>query len=158
MDKSWIYEADRLKSAKYSDGVQDFMSVAHSYADSRGMIRCPCKRCKNVLFKHVDKMEDHLYIIGFDQSYTHWVFHRESISEVSNRVVTLKPEPRSEDFGGNINDDMRDMLEDFEAGAEVDENTGENILGPETVDSGSGDGFSAYTKLWADAEIGRAHV
>ncbi|KAB1200996.1 hypothetical protein CJ030_MR0G005320 [Morella rubra] len=41
MDRSWIYEADRLKSVMYSDGVQDFMSVARSYADSRGLIRCP---------------------------------------------------------------------------------------------------------------------
>ena len=71
MDKSWNYEADRLKSAKYSDGVRDFMSVARSYADSRRLIRCPCKRYKNVLFKHVDEMEDHLFIIWFDQSYTH---------------------------------------------------------------------------------------
>ncbi|KAB1200967.1 D-xylose-proton symporter-like 3, chloroplastic [Morella rubra] len=96
MDKSWIYEADRLKSAKYSDGVRDFMSVARSYADSQN-----------------DKMSI------------------ESISEVSNRVVTLEPEPSSEDSEGNINDDMRDMLEDFEVGAGVDENAGENMLGPE---------------------------
>ena len=124
MDKSWIYEADRLKSVKYSDGVRDFMSVARSYADSRGMIRCPCKRCKNVLFKHVDEMEDHLYIIGFDQSYTNWVFHEESISEVPNRVVTLEPEPSREESEGNINDDIRDILEDFKARAGVDENAG----------------------------------
>ena len=124
MDKSWIYEADRLKSVKYSDDVRDFMSVVRSYADSRGLIRCPCKRCKNVLFKHLDKMEYHLFIIGFDQSYIHWVFHGESILVVSNQVVTLEPEPSNKDSEGDINDDMRDMLEYYEAGAGVDENAG----------------------------------
>ena len=43
------------------------------------------------------------------------------------------------------------MLEDFEVGVVVDENACQNILGLETVESGSGDGFLAYTKLWADA-------
>ena len=32
-------------------------------------------------------MEDHLFIIEFDQSYTHLVFHGESISEVSEEVT-----------------------------------------------------------------------
>ena len=76
------------------------MSVDHSYADNRGLIRCPCKRCKNVLFKCVDEMDDHLFIIGFDQSYTHWVFHGESILELYNWVVTLEPKPSSEDYEG----------------------------------------------------------
>ena len=48
---------------------------------------------------------------------------------------------------GNINDDMRDMLEYFEAGAGVDWNAGQNIPSLETNESGSGAGFSAYTKL-----------
>lgn len=109
IDKKWIYEANRLKSLKYSEGVWDFMSLALNYADSHGQIRCPCKKCKNVLFQRVQKMKNHLFIIRFDQSYTYWVFHRESITSPYSRVVILEPKPSNGDSEENINDDMREM-------------------------------------------------
>ncbi|KAB1206486.1 hypothetical protein CJ030_MR7G000058 [Morella rubra] len=43
----------------------DFMSVARSYADSRGLIRCPCKKCENELFQRVaESSPDRLAMSG----------------------------------------------------------------------------------------------
>ena len=66
--------------------------------------------------------------------------------------MTLEREPSSEDSEGDINDDMREMLEYFEAGGRVDRNTRQNMLGPKTNELRYSDRFFAYTKLWANAE------
>ena len=74
MDKGWVYEKNRF-GEKYSEGVRGFVGMAARCVDSRGQIRCPCRKCRNVVFQVLDKMEDHIYINGFDVSYMLWVFH-----------------------------------------------------------------------------------
>lgn len=69
IDKSWIYEQDRC-GTKYNHNIREFMRhLATNWADSRGMIRCPCRKCKNVNIQKIGEIEDHLYINAFYQSY-----------------------------------------------------------------------------------------
>ena len=78
MDKSWVYEKNRF-GEKYAEGVRGFVRMAACCVDSRSKIRCPCRKCRNVVFQLLDKMEDHIYINGFDVSYMLWVFHGKGI-------------------------------------------------------------------------------
>lgn len=55
------------------------MEMARPCVDSRDRIRCPCRKCKNFMLETVRNMEDHLFINGFDATYTNWVHHGEII-------------------------------------------------------------------------------
>lgn len=69
MDKSLINEKDRF-SARYKVGVIQFMQKERSFIDSHARIRCPCKKCKNVILETVHHMKNQLFIYGFNASYT----------------------------------------------------------------------------------------
>ena len=62
---------------EYKEGVKKFMEFARYRADSGNRIRCPCRKCKNMIHKTLDKVEDDLFIVGIDQGYTWWIHHGE---------------------------------------------------------------------------------
>ena len=52
MDKSWMALAATTKgriSEQYVKGVKSFVQFAIAVIDEEGKIRCPCKKCVNVL-------------------------------------------------------------------------------------------------------------
>ncbi|GJY56514.1 hypothetical protein Tco_0455629 [Tanacetum coccineum] len=57
-DKSWL-EKPR-GSREFYDGVQKFVAHCTPLVNSAGKIRCPCKRCRNILFKPIEWIGDHI--------------------------------------------------------------------------------------------------
>ena len=102
-DKSWINLRDRL-SDEYWNGAMEFVKKARNFVNDRGLVRCPCKKCVNVLHQPIEVMEAHIIDHGFDPFYKMWVFHGEE-DESTDQVM---PEEGRVD-----NDEVLDVLNDF---------------------------------------------
>lgn len=89
--------------------------------------------------KEIGEMEDYFYINGFDQSYKGWLLREKKISATYSRVLTQVHEMSSEKSEGDINEDIRDMLNNFEAKAEVEDNVAKSSHGPVSDVLGSGE-------------------
>ena len=76
MGKSWMHETDRA-SKRYIEGVKQFINMAHGHADRLDRIKCPCRKCTNRFYHHVDAVETHLILNRIDLDYTEWIFHGE---------------------------------------------------------------------------------
>ena len=122
---------------------------------SRGHIRCPCQKCRNIVFQMLDKMEDHIYINGFDVSYMLWVFHGEGIQLASNlsQESSANLPHIDEDLERDSSDGMEEMLTDIHAGLEG------GVAGVKTKNPNirktptSGPKASTpFDKLWEEAE------
>ncbi|XP_042950344.1 uncharacterized protein LOC122282460 [Carya illinoinensis] len=111
MDKAWMHIEDRLGSNEYGEGVRQFMAMAQAHAPGHDHIRCPCRRCRNRAFHPLSMVEDHLFIIGIEQTYTKWIFHGEDDPFLD---VTFSDDDHVDTSAYNdYIDDMDDMLDDI---------------------------------------------
>jgi ferredoxin-thioredoxin reductase catalytic subunit len=80
-DRSWIYRdsPQGLQMMNYCNGVQGFINFAISILRnfSRGDIRCPCRKCKNKKYLHLDIVMMHLLHKGFMEDYLCWYAYGE---------------------------------------------------------------------------------
>ncbi|XP_042979992.1 uncharacterized protein LOC122310182 [Carya illinoinensis] len=145
MDKAWMSIEDRFMSNEYAMGVSHFMNMAKEHAQGGIDIRCPCRRCRNMLFQPITTVEEHLFIIGIDPSYKDWIFHGEE------EVLDVNSSEEGDDASGNdaYIDDMDELLDDIQAGASMDQSGGSHIPGIDGVTPG---GSSAtFSELLEDA-------
>ncbi|XP_042950146.1 uncharacterized protein LOC122282038 [Carya illinoinensis] len=112
MDRSWMNLPDRLRSPAYAEGVNHFLTLARSHAMGSDRIRCPCRLCSNNLFLPFREVETHLFIKGFNPTYTQWIFHGE---EETRPLIDVDSDPDLTDEDEYI-DDMDHMLDDVWAG------------------------------------------
>ncbi|XP_059650231.1 uncharacterized protein LOC132295991 [Cornus florida] len=122
MDRSWIQNENRC-STEYKEEVGSFMNFAQNHADSEGKIRCPCHNCCNVLFQSLDDVGEHLFVHGFNKTYTKWIHHGENMwdDEVDmsdNDDYTTYNEVEEPDF-------MQHILEDIHTGTSMRDSKGE---------------------------------
>ena len=59
--------------SEYQKGVRDFIDFAWYKTDSASQIKCPCKRCVNIVYHHITLVEEHLLQYGMDKKYTCWI-------------------------------------------------------------------------------------
>ena len=59
-------------------GVDNFLEWAFTQHGVTNKIRCPCKKCRNVLFKVKIDVRADLLIKGFWDSYKVWDLHGEA--------------------------------------------------------------------------------
>lgn len=86
------------------------------------MVRCPYLKCMNAYYKHLDEVEDDLYINGIQGTYTRWIFHGENLS--SHGTYPTDNSTNNDAWGndGMINNEEQeeneilDMLDDFQGG------------------------------------------
>jgi ferredoxin-thioredoxin reductase catalytic subunit len=80
-DRLWIYRdsPQGLQMMNYCNGVQGFINFAISILRnfSRGDIRCPCRKCKNKKYLHLDIVMMHLLHKGFMEDYLCWYAYGE---------------------------------------------------------------------------------
>ena len=76
MDRSWM-STDR-GSKDYTDGVESFIVFALQHSSSKNSIKCPCLQCGNMIFHTSQKIREHLFFYGIDQSYHTWYWHGEA--------------------------------------------------------------------------------
>ncbi|XP_041004046.1 uncharacterized protein LOC121249404 [Juglans microcarpa x Juglans regia] len=117
MDKAWMYIEDRLQSNQYGEGVKQFIAMAQAHAPGSDRIRCPCRRCRNMLFHPFRVVEDHLLITGIDPNYNEWIFHGEEESLPTH----LSNEGDDRDSGNDdYIDNVDEMLNDIWVGSFMD--------------------------------------
>ncbi|KAF5476994.1 hypothetical protein F2P56_003676 [Juglans regia] len=119
MDKAWMHIEDRLHSNSYGEGVRQFMAMAQAHSPGSDRIRCPCKRCRNRAFHTLSLVEDHLFIIGIDPTYTEWIFHGEDDPFLD---ATFSDDEGDDASASNdYIDDVDDMLDDIRVGSFMDD-------------------------------------
>ena len=76
MNRSWMSKDRRSKD--YEDGVKNFIAFAIQNAANQNSIKCPCLQCGNFIFHIPQKIKEHLFFYGIDQSYHIWYWHGET--------------------------------------------------------------------------------
>ena len=80
-DCSWMYQdsPQGLRRMDYCNGVQGFINFTTFILINftGGGIRCPCKKCQNKNYLHLDVVMMHLLHKGFMKDYLCWYAYRE---------------------------------------------------------------------------------
>ncbi|RVW28039.1 hypothetical protein CK203_117608, partial [Vitis vinifera] len=76
MDRSWMSK-DRM-SREYEEGVEYFINFALEHCPNQRGIRCPYMRCGNLIHHTPNKIREHMFFNGIDQSYCTWYWHGEA--------------------------------------------------------------------------------
>ncbi|KAK1354149.1 hypothetical protein POM88_047405 [Heracleum sosnowskyi] len=101
-DHSWVgrnrYNEAKYLTEEYKSGVDNFIKFAiyNLQEEDNGLIRCPCKECKNKYYKNPSTVKVDLYRHGIMQWYTRWDCHGE------------KDMPRDEVGTSSVNTNYRD--------------------------------------------------
>lgn len=113
-------------STQFQEGVQEFIRMAVKCVDVRGMILCPCKDCANRCYRTINMVKGHLFMYGFNPTYTQWIFHGK---EDQFKVNTY----------ANVNIDTNEMIEEVDA---VEELYGDVCMGT-FIDANIGESFTS---------------
>ncbi|XP_042944749.1 uncharacterized protein LOC122278634 [Carya illinoinensis] len=148
MDKSWMQVPNRFTSREYGEGINKLLTMAKQNAPASNTFRCPCRRCHNNFFRPLDEVEDHLFTIGIDPSYTHWIFHGEG---ENFNVSSSDDDEETINSSENYVDDMDEMIDDIWARSFMDHADREH--GPSSSDPSMTDGQSKnFHQLFEDAK------
>ncbi|KAL2929893.1 Chaperone protein DnaK [Bienertia sinuspersici] len=112
-----------IKAPQYRVGVDSFMSYANSSLTHDGRLRCPCLKCVNNKLLNPDDVNYHLLQYGIMRNYSTWVFHGESVDQVSTSPST-KPMVEKETM---THMDMRQLVHDAFGHSDDDSNIGGNM-------------------------------
>ncbi|KAL2893428.1 Acyl-coenzyme A oxidase [Bienertia sinuspersici] len=106
------------------------MSYANSTLTHDGRLRCPCVKCVNNKLLDLDDVNYHLLQYGIMSNYSTWVFHGESVDQVSTSTST-EPVVEKETL---THMDMRQLVHDAfgHSGDDpyISENMDEGVSGP----------------------------
>lgn len=106
MDRSWMLKDRRSKEQE--DGVDCFIAFAVQNSTKTISIRCPCSQCGNIIFQTPQKIKEHLFFHGIDQTYRTWYWH----GEVS---PSGPPTTRAKQYNKLQFDDQHSMVEIIQA-------------------------------------------
>ena len=98
--RTWMYNrllpGQKGYTTEFLKGVKDFIDFACQQPKylNEGVIRCPCKLCKNA--KHLTPEEVNVHIIkkGFTPRYWFWTSHGEKLPHINNDVEVHSVSPR----------------------------------------------------------------
>ncbi|KAK1354367.1 hypothetical protein POM88_047623 [Heracleum sosnowskyi] len=114
-DRSWVgrnrYNEAKYLTKEYKSGVDNFIKFAiyNLQEEDNGLIRCPCKECKNKYYKNPSAVKVDLYRHGIMQWYTRWDCHGEkdmSRDEVGTSSVNTNY--RDDDMYDAYDDDFEE--------------------------------------------------
>ena len=107
MDRSWINIPNKL-STEYTNGLQEFISVARNSLNNKGMVLYPCCRCVNKQLQNLKMIKLHLLTNGFLSTYKIWYYHGELKDDMENEVIfdtrDDDVEVEHDDLASGIND------------------------------------------------------
>ncbi|XP_074324381.1 uncharacterized protein LOC141661296 [Apium graveolens] len=119
-DRSWIGRS-RFNEAKYITeeykvGVDNFIKFAieHLEEEDNGLIRCPCKDCRNIYYKQPSTVKIHLYRHGIMQWYIRWDCHGEKEMSWNEAGTSYINTGCKDDDMHDAHDDAFEDCEDFE--------------------------------------------
>ncbi|KAK1423448.1 hypothetical protein QVD17_18751 [Tagetes erecta] len=127
IDKTWITERDR-RSFVFKNGLYNFIEIAKNHLNNEGKTRCPCKRCANSIrsLQDLSTIYNHIYDVGFRESYTVWVHHGEEYSNDPEIESLFAPNTCTIEQNTN---EMFDALDDVMA----EQNTNEETTAQERI-------------------------
>ncbi|XP_074326529.1 uncharacterized protein LOC141664476 [Apium graveolens] len=118
MVRSWLRTNRRTKEFKI--GVEDLLKFAFEKGYTEEKISCPCLRCAYTKSWKAQKVKNHLFQYGIDETYIRWIWHGESnlasspvpddtdTSESFNKFPTRMDQANDED--DDISSDSLDFL------------------------------------------------
>ena len=66
------------RSREYEEGVEYFINFVLQHCQNPSVIRCPCMRYGNLMHHTPNKIREHMFFNGIDQSYRTWYWHGEA--------------------------------------------------------------------------------
>ncbi|KAM6556335.1 hypothetical protein CsatB_003354 [Cannabis sativa] len=79
MDKSLMRE--ERDALRFQVGFDTFLEFALKNSKNHDRIHCPCVDCCNVSKWNITMIKDHVYLRGFNRSYTNWYYHGEHLPD-----------------------------------------------------------------------------
>ncbi|XP_021806554.1 uncharacterized protein LOC110750522 [Prunus avium] len=144
MSRRWIQNPNRCAD-EYLDGIEDFIDFARTHNPGATRIRCPCRRCNNMLWEKIENVRFHLVRNGMIETYITWNHYGEQLDIASSsratRVDNVEPivDPNLQ---------VMDIINDVFPFASTSSNQeGENDV-PTPMDSAE---FKQYEKLLRNA-------
>ncbi|KAM3337570.1 hypothetical protein P3S68_031895 [Capsicum galapagoense] len=119
MDKSWLDISNR-SDQRYRDGVDNFLNWAFSQSGLRTIIQCPCKECRNTVFKLRIDVRLHLLNKGFWDSYRVWDYQGEVLISGENSNPARSDQVEDDEIE---HDDVIGMIHDACGHTNIDGNT-----------------------------------
>ncbi|XP_050255283.1 uncharacterized protein LOC126701217 [Quercus robur] len=104
IDKAWMFMKDR-GSQEWQNGMKAFLDMAFAEVAEANTIRCPCRKCVNVVPKTRNEVALDLCKFGMDQNYKIWIHHGEEWYD----------EPSNENSGGIDNESNQERSDDARA-------------------------------------------
>ena len=95
----------------YADGVERFITFAIQNSENKNSIKCPCLQCGNMIFHTPQKIREHMFFHGIDQSYHTWYWHGEV-------ALSGPPTTRAEHYDRVQFDDVHSTIEMVQAAHE----------------------------------------
>ncbi|XP_019150967.1 PREDICTED: uncharacterized protein LOC109147764 [Ipomoea nil] len=90
--RRWMY--NRLMPGRglheaFIDGVDEFVNFATAQSEYQNneVIRCPCKKCRNLYHLKPEDVKVHLYKKGFEPNYWVWICHGEELPQQSGEAT-----------------------------------------------------------------------
>ncbi|KAL3638393.1 hypothetical protein CASFOL_017764 [Castilleja foliolosa] len=110
MDKSWMNAPKH--SEAYLEGVNGFMLFVETHVGKNRNIRCPCKRCLNLIINNQKTVKAHIRLNGIDPQYVTWFNHGEHAINDCSTHSSFHDES-DEDWAEDEDDGVDDMLIDI---------------------------------------------
>ena len=85
-------------SREYEEGVEYFINFALEHCPNQSGIRCPSMRCVNLIHHTLNKIREHVFFNGIDQSYHTWYWHGEA-SPTSRQLIKMAQRYDTMDYG-----------------------------------------------------------
>ncbi|KAL2934532.1 Nuclear egress protein 2 [Bienertia sinuspersici] len=107
-NKEWMKIIDRT-SREYREGVDSFLNFTFSNiteGDDTTTVRCPCDKCRNLVFKKKCDVRFDVLKYGMYENYTTWNLHGENTNEISS--------------GSHINMQNSDVIESDDSGLNME--------------------------------------
>nr|GEX44871.1 hypothetical protein [Tanacetum cinerariifolium] len=102
IDKSWTSLGKHEKA--FYTGLKKFVDDCKPLVNSSGIIRCPCKSCRLVLWVSIKHLSCHISKYGFDPSYKTWIHHGEPDLPPPPPVIDNTRQPQMSDMTTCLNE------------------------------------------------------
>ena len=135
------------RSKNYIDGVESFIAFVVKNCIGKKSIKCPCLQCGDMMFHTPEKIRDHLFFYGIDQSYYTWYWH----GEVALSGPSIAREKSYKRVQFIDMDNTIEMVQDAKNDYRDDPKMFERIL--EDVEKPLLLGYTNFTKLFAPVKL-----
>ncbi|KAL9230883.1 hypothetical protein vseg_006176 [Gypsophila vaccaria] len=130
LERKWMYErldCNKKLRSEFAFGVKELINHAKNQEEYQNcyLLRCPCAKCRNLVYLTEVDVKKHLVLKGFCPNYYDWVCHGEEYPDETNLVSENPYRDMVED---TLRDNVNHIMEDALNADVVDESPNPQVL------------------------------